>query len=369
MLETIGTRLKQARRNRGLDVEGVAEVTKIRPERIRDLEADDYSRFPNLTYARSFLAKYAAYLEVDIREDLDNFRVNHSISLAEYPYLSSPAMRRYAPERSPVTPRAFRVPPVVVAVLVGFVLVGVPMFAYLAVGLSRLQPRPGELAGQDEVAVVSPTPATAPAAPAAPSPAVPFQAWLKDEEQVAATAPAPAPPSTSAPVPAPAAIGASSPSESPAVLATDSPAAPPPVAVAAEAPVPLTPVAVATPSAEPSGTAAATDPSSAATDAPAIATAAPETAGALGPRDVDEPALAGKDGKRLEVRALKRAYVRVVRDKRHSEPVFSGYTSPDANPIIVEGQRFWLKVSDRRAVEVREDGQVVKGKTASVVIN
>ena len=69
------------------------------------------------------------------------------------------------------------------------------------------------------------------------------------------------------------------------------------------------------------------------------------------------------------MRALRRTYIRVVRDQRSSHPVFSGYASPKAEPIVVQGKRFWLKVSDRHAVEVREDGQLVRGKTPDIVIN
>jgi hypothetical protein len=97
---------------------------------------------------------------------------------------------------------------------------------------------------------------------------------------------------------------------------------------------------------------------------PAVAAASP-AATAPGPEANPAPA----EGKRLEVRALRRTYIRVVRDQRGSQPVFSGYASPKAEPIVVEGKRFWLKVSDRRAVEVREDGQVVHVRSANIVID
>ena len=54
MVESVGRKLQQARLAQKLEIEDVAERTKIRPDRIIDLEADEYSHFPNLTYAKSF---------------------------------------------------------------------------------------------------------------------------------------------------------------------------------------------------------------------------------------------------------------------------------------------------------------------------
>lgn len=139
-------------------------------------------------------------------------------------------------------------------------------------------------------------------------------------------------------------------------------AEPSPVVVAAvspsSAPAPLPAASTAEPNVTPGDSPDARDPASLAGIDPGQPVAGAET----GP--------APPDGKRLEVRALRRTYIRVIRDERESEPVFSGYASPKANPIIVvKGRRFWLKVSDRRAVEVREDGQVVRGHSPNIVIN
>jgi hypothetical protein len=49
--------------------------------------------------------------------------------------------------------------------------------------------------------------------------------------------------------------------------------------------------------------------------------------------------------------------------------VFEGYAAPDSSPIVVEGKRFWVHVSEKGAVEVREDGQPVLGTSANIVIN
>ena len=81
MVESVGRKLQQARVARKLEIEDVAERIKIRPDRIIDLEADEYSHFPNLTYAKSFLAKYASFLGLDIQEELDKFQIPPAISM------------------------------------------------------------------------------------------------------------------------------------------------------------------------------------------------------------------------------------------------------------------------------------------------
>src|SRR6516165_11076674 len=138
MAESVGWKLQQARLARRLEIEDVAETTKIRPERIIDLEADEYGHFPNLTYAKSCLAKYAKFLGVDIQDELDKFRVDRTISLAAYPYLTGPPAPKQLLEPRRITPRGFRVPPVVVAILLFVVLVGVPLFSYLALNVPRV---------------------------------------------------------------------------------------------------------------------------------------------------------------------------------------------------------------------------------------
>src|ERR1700761_2215978 len=141
MVESVGRKLQQARLAKKLDIEDVAERTKIRPDRIIDLEADEYSHFPNLTYAKSFLAKYARFLELDIQNELDKFQISPAISMGDYQYLSSFSAQDHAAHprwTQRIQPKGFRVPPAVVIVLVLVVLVGVPVFSYLAINIRRV---------------------------------------------------------------------------------------------------------------------------------------------------------------------------------------------------------------------------------------
>src|SRR5207249_11251398 len=125
MEESVGRKLQQARLAQKLEIEEVAERTKIRPERIIDLEADEYAHFPNMTYAKSFLAKYSKFLGVDIQEELDKFQISHAISMGDYQYLKSISGAGQGQEaRRPrrIAPKGFRVPQIVVGVLVLIVL-------------------------------------------------------------------------------------------------------------------------------------------------------------------------------------------------------------------------------------------------------
>lgn len=344
MVETVGTRLRKARLQRGWEIDQVAEMTKIRPERVLNLEADDYSEFPSLVYARSFLSKYANLLGIDVRSELDNLRASQSISLVDYQYLRSMPLK-HAPAPRPIEPRAFRVPPLLVAILVLTVLVGLPVFAYLAIGLARLQPRfANELATPAEAAAGPSIPAAA-----QPSPPETLQSLVKDG------------PSPGTGIASVAASTSPQPPSLPALVNTPggAPTVPSPAVVAAVSPDPASSPA---PALAEQGLKPDTSPD--AGRPPAVASASPAAAGP-GPEAIPTPG----EGKRLEVRALRRTYIRVVRDQRGSQPVFSGYASPKAEPIVVEGKRFWLKVSDRRAVEVREDGQVVRVRSTNTVID
>ena len=73
--------------------------------------------------------------------------------------------------------------------------------------------------------------------------------------------------------------------------------------------------------------------------------------------------------KKLEVRILKRTYVKVTKDQEGTQPVFEGFAEPDSRPIVVAGKRFWVHVLDKGAVEVRKDGQVVPSDSGDIVIN
>jgi cytoskeletal protein RodZ len=322
MVETVGRKLQRARIARRLSIEEVADATKIRPERVIDLEADEYGHFANLTYAKSFLAKYAKFLGVDIQEELDHFQVNHSISLRDYQYLAPSRPRSILKSRK-VKVKGFRVPPLVVLLLVLILLVGVPLFSYMTVNVPRL--RGGAIEGRaarDQLAAEAPTPAVA--GPAA--------------------------------------------SESPGSLAGMPSGTQGPVADLAARPSSSTQVgnqAAALPSA-PSD--------SRVEDGVQVRRALPVDQGAPADspgttRGISTPDLTTGPQTKLELRVLKRTWVKVTKDEEDSEPVFDGFAGPEDQPIVVEGKRFWVKIHDKGAVEVRKNGQRVLNSSGDIVID
>ena len=311
MAESVGRKLQQARLARKLEIEDVAERTKIRPDRLIDLEADEYSHFPNQTYAKSFLAKYARFLGLDIQQELDDFQISSAISMGDYQYLSSmpPHNAQQARWTQRIQPKGFRVHPAVVAVLILIVLVGVPVISYLALNIPRVAGT--NLSGSNQSAVVS-------------------------SQSVS-------------PVPSEA--------DSTQALAAQSPSTGSPVAVSSPPPQPSELKADATP--------ARNEDRIEVRRALAVATPASATPSETSVRT----GLATLPEKKLEVRVIKRTYVKVTKDEEGTQPVFDGFAGPDSRPIVVQGKRFWVHVLDKGAVEVREDGQLVPGNSGDIVID
>ena len=74
-MKTVGKQLLEARTAKGWTPEMAARETKIRLDRLRELEDDDYSNFSSPTYARGFVRTYARALGIDeyrILRQLDN---------------------------------------------------------------------------------------------------------------------------------------------------------------------------------------------------------------------------------------------------------------------------------------------------------
>ena len=75
LMKTVGKQLEEARLAKNWTPEMASRETKIKVERVKDLEGDDYSHFNNATYARGFVRTYARALGLDeyqILRQLDN---------------------------------------------------------------------------------------------------------------------------------------------------------------------------------------------------------------------------------------------------------------------------------------------------------
>ncbi len=65
---TPGAQLAAKRGERGLSIEQVAAATGVRAEYLRNLEADELSRFAAPVYAKGYLRTYASFLGLDTNE-------------------------------------------------------------------------------------------------------------------------------------------------------------------------------------------------------------------------------------------------------------------------------------------------------------
>jgi cytoskeletal protein RodZ len=308
MVETVGRRLQKARQEKKLTIDEVAAATKIRPERIVDLEADDLTHFPSLVYARSFLVKYARFLSLDIQDDLESFQVNRSVGFGEFKYLTVGPPPKYRPEPRFNQPNKRLAPPLILAVIAVLILIGVPLVAFLAVNLSRLSP-----VEEEQNKTTGTTPA----------------AGLRQS----------ATPLTSA---SPLAI--TSPEASRQPLAT--PTGPAQVSTSPQTSVSATPeptveVRRALPVTSADKEAASASPSSSPTGAPS---------------------------QKLEIKVKERTWLRVTKDQENSEPVFNDFIGPNSPAIVIQGKRFWLKALDKSALELRKNGQAVSGQDSDIVI-
>ena len=101
-IEGLGKKFQEARLARKLTLEEAARITKIRPTRLAEIEADDFSQFPSLAYAKGFLLIYGKFLDVDVTPYLDAFEGSSNITINGYSYLQE------SPAPKPPTQQAIR---------------------------------------------------------------------------------------------------------------------------------------------------------------------------------------------------------------------------------------------------------------------
>jgi cytoskeletal protein RodZ len=328
MVETVGRRLQKARQERKLTIDEVAAATKIRPERIVDLEADDLTHFPSLVYARSFLVKYARYLGLDIQDDLENFQVNRAVGFGEFKYLTAAPTPKFKPEPRFNQPRKSLAPPLILAVIAVLILIGVPLIAFFAVNLSRLSPGEEE---QNKTARMTPVPGVRQSATP-----------LTEKSPLAVTTPEYLRPPVASPT------GTAQVSTNPQTPVAASPTSQPTVEVRRALPVTAADKGTANASASPSPSASVAESASASI----LASASPS----------------GPPSQKLEIKVKERTWLRVTKDRENSEPVFNDFIGPNSPAIVIQGKRFWLKALDKSALELRKNGQTVNGQDSDIVI-
>jgi hypothetical protein len=98
----IGSSLRQARQQRGLDVADVERATRIRAKYLAALEEERFDVLPGPAYVRGFLRTYAEELELDANLLVDEYNEQHAPPEDDLPplqpaSLASPAARVVRP--------------------------------------------------------------------------------------------------------------------------------------------------------------------------------------------------------------------------------------------------------------------------------
>ncbi|MGC1322333.1 MAG: helix-turn-helix transcriptional regulator [Candidatus Udaeobacter sp.] len=313
-IEGLGKKFQEARLARKLTLDEAARMTKIRPQRLAEIEADDFSQFPSLAYAKGFLLIYGKFLDVDVTPYLDAFEDPESVTVDGYSYLqenerakpvSAPVVRR-RPAATGGTGGSNRVSPMplivgVVVLVVGFL--GMKFF----LNVQRLAPGRG---GSSAQTLPTATPAVA-SSGSSPSAA----------PNIGAVA-------TSAPVASP--IPAVGPPETRKALAANS-----------------------TAPAEPEVRKAKPVTKEELSQAGAVTNSPPPESG---------------EQNRVAIQPLKRTYVRVtVGDD--GKAAFERWVSPTDGPVEFRGKHVSIRVLDPEAVKITKNGQTLQENDQDVTVN
>ena len=188
-IEGLGKKFQEARLARGLTLDEAARMTKIRPSRLAEIEAEDFSQFPSLAYAKGFLLIYGKFLDVDVTPYLEAFEGPEHVTVDGYSYLQdNPAPK---PARTPTVDRTISnrmsATPLVIGIMV--FIVGF-FFMKLILNIQRIAPRRIEPAVQ-----ASPT---APASTPEPVVTAPSQSTEAATKKIVPV-PAATPPATATP--------------------------------------------------------------------------------------------------------------------------------------------------------------------------
>src|SRR2546421_4040650 len=351
-IEGLGKKFQDARIARGLTLDEAARLTKIRPSRLAEIEADDFSQFPSLAYAKGFLQIYGKFLDVDVSPYLDVFETSREVTVDGYSYLQdqpAPKARRIRPTHAPTVRRqrvssgGDRRSPIPVLIGVGVIILGFVLMR-LIMNIQRIAPH--QMVGV-------PQPTTAQSAP--PQQAPPPQAAPQQRP------PAQAPTASVAPVVQAPSRAPSSPP--PAVVEAPKKSAPP-VAVASATPS-VAPAAATTPPAFANATAAAKT-------SPEVRRAEPVRPEDLAKAGVTtqtaQKAPEAEGPNQVAIKPLKKTYIKVVVDNESLQPAFERWISPSDGTVEFRGQKIAVRVLDREAVQIKKNGKPVAGGDDDVTV-
>jgi cytoskeleton protein RodZ len=155
-MESLGKKLQEARLRKKISLDEAARVTKIRASRLQDIEAEDFSNFSSLAYAKGFLLIYGKFLEVDVTPYLDAFETSREVSVDGYSYLQNPPSA--APPPRVRRQRAKRPALLPFIIAVGVLVLGLYLVKLL-LDIQRITPARPALGA---IASAAPSPAASP---------------------------------------------------------------------------------------------------------------------------------------------------------------------------------------------------------------
>lgn len=330
-IEGLGKKFQEARLAKNLTLDEAARMTKIRPTRLAEIEADDFSQFPSLAYAKGFLLIYSKFLEVDVTPYMEAFETSEHVTVDGYSYLQdnpapapmrarAPVVRRRPASRSSSSSSSSHsssdrtsLMPLVIGIIV--LVIGFTV-TKLILNLQRLAPR------REPPSQVATAPTAAPAATSAAVIAPPTQPPATATKKVAAATPVPSPPTVA--------------------LTTAAPTAPP--------------IAAASPPSSP--------PPSPAASEPEVRRAEP-----VRPEDLAKAAASESTGpNRVAIRPLKKTYIKVVVDNEEMNPAFERWISPGDGTVEFRGQHVAVRVLDREAVQIKKNGKLIDDDDSDVTV-
>jgi cytoskeletal protein RodZ len=308
-IEGLGKKFQEARLARNLTLDEAARMTKIRPARLAEIEADDFSQFPSLAYAKGFLLIYGKFLDVDVTPYLDAFEDSERVTVDGYSYLqenrpekpvSAPVIRR----RRPTTTSHERISPMPLIFGVLVLVIGFSVMK-LILNVQRLAPGKGESTAQ-----------VSPSASPVPSPKAGQPAATETSPGAVASAPTVAPSASVAPTVVRKAVAAG-PSE------------------------------------------------------PEVRRAKPVRPEDLAqaPAETNSSSAGSGEQNRVAIRPLKRTYVRVTVGDKDGSPAFERWVSPADGPVEFRGKHVSIRVLDPDAVQITKNGKALEDGDEDVTVN
>jgi cytoskeleton protein RodZ len=321
-IEGLGKKFQEARLARNLTLDEAARMTKIRPARLAEIEADDFSQFPSLAYAKGFLLIYGKFLDVDVTPYLDAFEDSERMTVDGYSYLqenrpqkpvAAPVVRRRRPATTTTHDRISPMPLIfgVLVLVVGFSVMK------LILNVQRLAPGKGQSTAQ-----------VSPSASPVPSPKAGQPGATGASAGTVASAPTVAPPAPSEAATSPVAT-----------------AGPPEIRKALAA--------------------------SAAPSEPEVRRAKPVTREDLGTGQETTNSSSAESGEqnRVAIRPLKRTYVKVTVGDKGGSPAFERWVSPADGPVEFRGKHVSIRVLDPDAVQITKNGKALEDDDEDVTVN